>query len=136
MSKTIFSMSSDENKATYKIASKAVQEICTLAEIDEMWNDTGLGGSAKRTTVERWLNVGPATKNPSFEPFIFGLHQSRNSNSVGKKINSLAVAVDSKSFKRPKQAATAASLVAYYRIDNSLSPKQKDMVNSLVKLIK
>ena len=37
------------------------------------WNATGLGKLAGESTIDRWLSVGPDTKNPRFEPWIIGL---------------------------------------------------------------
>ena len=55
---------------TYLEASKHIQEIYTLAEIHKRWNNSDNGKHAKLTTVKRWLNNGPYTKNPRFEPWI------------------------------------------------------------------
>lgn len=54
----------------YLSASKYLQTLYSLEEIQEKWNNAKKGKYAKLTTVKRWLNNGPHTKNERFEPFI------------------------------------------------------------------
>lgn len=61
---------SDRHFQDFLSASKYIQTLFTLEEIHEKWNDAKLGRYAKLTTVRRWLNNGPYTKNERFEPFI------------------------------------------------------------------
>lgn len=54
----------------FKSASKYIQSIYSLADINYAWNRTGKGKPAIPATTKRWLNNGPKTKNPRFEPWI------------------------------------------------------------------
>ncbi len=57
-------------------ATVKVQNQFTLQAISRMWNSTGLGRHAKQTTVRRWLNRGPNSKNGNFEIWVVGLASS------------------------------------------------------------
>jgi len=61
---------------SFKKASKIVSKSLSLEQLTELWNKQGLGKPAKQTTVKRWLDLGPATKNVNFEPWIIGLSNS------------------------------------------------------------
>jgi hypothetical protein len=54
-------------------ASKIIQNQFSLPVIARKWNASGLGKPAGESTIDRWLSIGPDTKNPRFEPWVIGL---------------------------------------------------------------
>ena len=70
-------MSNKNSIDKFKAASKIIQSTLNVGEIAEAWNATQLGKPAKEQTVKRWLNVGPKTKNPRFEPWVIELTKEK-----------------------------------------------------------
>jgi len=121
----------------FVINSKYVQSMMSLDDIRKLWNLSGLGNTAKLTTVKRWLNIGPATKNKKFEPFITNLAlvgKPKKVCTLADKIVKLEKALTRGTFVYSKQKAMAASLVAFFTYDENLSHNQLQLVDSLIKM--
>lgn len=54
-------------------ASNTIQNHYSLTVITRKWNASGLGKPAGEIAIERWLRIGPETKNPRFETWVVGL---------------------------------------------------------------
>lgn len=54
-------------------ATSTIQNHYSLSVITRKWNASGLGKPAGEIAIERWLRLGPDTKNPRFETWVVGL---------------------------------------------------------------
>lgn len=128
--------------SNFKLASKLVQQHLTLSEIHNLWEQSSLGRPANRKTIKRWVNLGPKTKNPRFEPFICSLALDLLTNGIesikaklldenDRKVQTLKAALDNYQFRTAKQEATAASLVAFYERYPSFSKGQQGLLDSM-----
>lgn len=66
-------MSNEYFRDTFLKSAAIVRNQFSLEVVTRKWNATGLGKLAGESTIDRWLSVGPDTKNPRFEPWIIGL---------------------------------------------------------------
>lgn len=116
--------------------SKFVQTHLTLSQIQDLWNASGLWSKkpAKLTTIRRWLNNGPATKNVHFEPWIITVSQVISAMtqpatvqlSVERKIKILLDEADLTTHDK----AIVSSLETFVSI-HPLSHKQTQLVDSV-----
>ena len=124
-------------------ASKYVQTKFSLEDIHHEWNNSGKGRPAKIQTVKRWLNNGPHTKNPRFDPWLMDL-----ANKLYKHGISSVVTMDEKAtivYNRivenkcgsDRQKETAMSLCMGYMVSKKgFSDPQKDLLNSIYERVK
>jgi len=120
---------------TYIIHSKFVQKFLTLDQLHEMWNATGYGRPSQIKTIHRWLNNGPKTKNPRFEPWIITI--STTISTVGKVEQSTTVSITDKinwlfdcNDLSDKEKALVVSLKAY-REYSKLSQGQEQILDKI-----
>ena len=67
---TISDLDYMERRDTFLAASRYIQATYTAKEINRRWNATGIGHGAIQNTTDRWMKLGPRTKNVYFEPWI------------------------------------------------------------------
>lgn len=134
-----FSFETPNSKMAYKTIGKMVRKHLGEREILRRWNATQFGRFAKLSTIDRWLNPGPLTKNMHFEPFIISLHSellvksSESSEQLLKKsMNKLKSKLQNDEFTYVRNKATAASLIAYYEHDANLSNRQRELISNLL----
>lgn len=129
-----YSMRNDETKARYRTTGQSVKDSLGLEKVTELWNAAGLGRPSTKGTVERWLKPGPLSKNANFEGFIFALSNSqiKKKHTLGSDMTKLSNKIESDKFESKRDKATAASLLAYYQVDKSLSAKQRELVSELL----
>lgn len=115
-----------------------VQSILTTEQIRELWNETGLWKKkpANESTIRRWLNQGPETKNPRFEPWVSVLAKVLRIARGSKEVSSLstdekiAALLKQSSELTQRDLATVESIAVYGK-RVSLSRKQKQIVEKL-----
>lgn len=123
-------------KTPFIKSSKQLQNVLSLEEIAHLWNNSGQGRLASFTTVKRWLNNGPKTKNPRFEPWIIGQVRKldavkKRASTIDQQIHHLQLAVEVGKCGSQQQTATAAGLVAFCKTGGSMSQRQRSMLDSI-----
>ena len=116
--------------------SKFVQTHLTLSQIKDLWNESDLWSKkpAKLTTIRRWLNNGPATKNVHFEPWIITVSQIIKSISTPVNVH---LSIEDKIKKllteatlTTRETAVVTSLDTFVNI-YPLSQKQLQLIDSV-----
>jgi hypothetical protein len=137
--KVPFSFESETSKQAYRSIGKMVRKHLGEKEVLRRWNNTQFGKFAKLSTIDRWLNPGPLTKNSNFEPFVISLHSelliksSESSEQITKKdMDKLRSKLRNDKFVYIRNKATAASLLAYYEHDKNISNRQRELLSNLL----
>jgi hypothetical protein len=138
-------MSKKHTTQEFIAASQYIRNILTIEAIADEWHKSGLGRPATENTISRWMNLGPKTKNPRFEPFIIRLAEEYKN----KEADTILAAIRSRKGEREfrigylgflaeedmidsrRDRATAASLAAFFKYDTQLSPAQEELVDKL-----
>ena len=131
----IYSMINAETKAHYRNVGKTLKETMGVAKIAQLWNMTPFSVKVEEvseTTIDRWLQPGPSTKNPNFEPFVIALSLTNAAASLPEQMKRLEEALEADEITSIRDKATATSIVGFYSVDPRLSAKQIELVDSLI----
>ena len=133
--RTIYSMINAETKTHYREVGKILKQTMGVAKIAQLWNMTPFSVNVEEvseTTIDRWLQPGPSTKNPNFEPFVITLSLTNAAAPLPQRMKRLELALEADEITSVRDKATATSIVGFYSVDPRLSAKQIELVDSLI----